>query len=487
MAASQEYAVDKLIVEMIVRDRRQAVALRGEVAEVCETVILPELEKILSQLSGAEEILLIDRVEIDAGFTSEGKLRVTLADAVCRQLEDKLPDIIAETRVRSSLSPAAFRTGRSGLGAVLSPPSAAEEVLVHFLKTGTLPWWAGRREYGCIDDLCADMLQGDPAHVRDFARRVCADPAAVRRFVGRFSGSICAELLAVLAPARAGSIQARLIDLVVTCEQSAFVAMPAPEIHRIFWRRVLGCYAQDRKMSAAADAATESVLDAMRRVTTTPRRTILATLRETAQKQSAFRSELPAWLFAAAGSEGRPQPDADEGRTDDARLGRLHIENAGLVLLWPYLRTFFEGLGLMQGGAFAGDKSVVRAICLLQKLVIPHDDVPEYDLALCKLLCGWPVLAPLETDFSLSEAEETEGDALLRTVVSHWSALKNTSVEGLRTSFLQRAGVLEERDDAWLLYVERKAYDLLLERLPWSLSVVKLSWMRKTLFVEWWK
>ena len=41
------------------------------------------------------------------------------------------------------------------------------------------------------------------------------------------------------------------------------------------------------------------------------------------------------------------------------------------------------------------------------------------------------------------------------------------------------------QEDAWILRVERRGYDLLLERIPWSISMVRLSWMKTVLIVQW--
>ena len=59
------------------------------------------------------------------------------------------------------------------------------------------------------------------------------------------------------------------------------------------------------------------------------------------------------------------------------------------------------------------------------------------------------------------------------------------SITGFRGSFLLRKGLLESRDGAWLLRVEKESYDVVLERFPWSFSWVKLPWMKAPLRVEW--
>ncbi len=70
-------------------------------------------------------------------------------------------------------------------------------------------------------------------------------------------------------------------------------------------------------------------------------------------------------------------------------------------------------------------------------------------------------------------------------VVEHWPALGKTSVDGLRLSFLQRAGLLYPAPDGWLLRPQCEGFDLLLDRLPWGIAIVRLPWMRRPLHVEW--
>ena len=173
------------------------------------------------------------------------------------------------------------------------------------------------------------------------------------------------------------------------------------------------------------------------------------------------------------------------GTDADTALQEIYVDNAGLVIVWPYLNHFFKALALLEKNDFVDDRSQARAIYLLQYLTTGEEDFPEYVLPLNKLLCGWDIRRPLEREYRLSELEKSEARKLLEAVVNHWSALKQTSVDGLRTSFLQRNAVLVETMRHWLLRVERKPYDMLLERLPWGIAMIRLSWMSKMLTVEW--
>ena len=63
--------------------------------------------------------------------------------------------------------------------------------------------------------------------------------------------------------------------------------------------------------------------------------------------------------------------------------------------------------------------------------------------------------------------------------------LAGLSIDGLRGSFLLRAGQLSAQDDHHLLRVERQSWDIVLARLPWSSNIVKLPWMAAVLQVQW--
>jgi hypothetical protein len=84
----------------------------------------------------------------------------------------------------------------------------------------------------------------------------------------------------------------------------------------------------------------------------------------------------------------------------------------------------------------------------------------------------------------VSQSQKEEADSLLCSVIDHWASLKNTSIEGLRSSFIQRNGLLSPDQDGWKLHLESASYDVLLKTIPWSYSIVKLPWMNKPIFCE---
>ena len=211
-------------------------------------------------------------------------------------------------------------------------------------------------------------------------------------------------------------------------------------------------------------------------------------LQQTISEVKAFVREFFGESFGESFERSRPASSRPTwGAIASPRGDRedIYVQNSGLVLLSPFFERFFETLGLVESGAFLTPQATHRAILLLQYLVDASTETIESLLPLNKLLCGCDMEEPVPASLTMSDAERDEGDRLLAAVISHWSILKNTSNDGLRAAFLQRAGVLRPRSEDWLLQVESQTYDVLIERLPWSIRVVKLPWMRQILHVEW--
>ncbi len=163
----------------------------------------------------------------------------------------------------------------------------------------------------------------------------------------------------------------------------------------------------------------------------------------------------------------------------------IHLVNAGLVLLAPWLPRLFDQLGFVVDGKFKDRDTAERAVHCVQFLVDGNVASPEYQLVLNKLLCGVRPGRPIRRGIDLSDAETEQLESLLSAVTQHWKALENTSIDGLRESFLQRGGRLQRKQDAWHLAVETRAYDLLLDQLPWSYSTIKFAWMDRVIYVDW--
>ena len=164
----------------------------------------------------------------------------------------------------------------------------------------------------------------------------------------------------------------------------------------------------------------------------------------------------------------------------------LYINNAGLVILWPFLSRFFQHLQLLTDDKqFIDETARQRAVGLLQYLANGDESPQEFLLSLNKILCGMAPEDVFDFDAEINAEEKQACEDLLTAVIQQAPVLKNISIDGFRGSFLLRRGQLSVIDDHWLLRVERETHDIVLDHFPWTFSIVKLPWMKAMMQVDW--
>lgn len=164
---------------------------------------------------------------------------------------------------------------------------------------------------------------------------------------------------------------------------------------------------------------------------------------------------------------------------------KLYISNAGLILLHPFLSTYFTRLNLMDKGQFITPEAQARAVHLLQYLVFTSTSNPEHELALNKILCNYSLHEPLPLEIIITQEEADLSLELMKAAIQHSGKLSNSSVEGFRASFLQRDGIITETEQEWTLRIDQRGYDLILQTLPWSFGMIRFQWMDKPMIIEW--
>jgi hypothetical protein len=309
------------------------------------------------------------------------------------------------------------------------------------------------------------FLRDPPASERHAWTRALESAQAARRLAELATPAQLARLLTWLRPADAAAVE-RVLELMQTACRQTGAPASAPQLARLHWRFALReLFEEGRPFEAAGFARrlAQSLVGALR------------------------PPEPQRWLAELAASVGPPLPDPE--RSEDAAPAAagesIYIANAGLVLAGPYLERLFAMLGLTAEQAFIDEAAAERAVHLLQYLVTGATATPEPLLVLNKILCGMPLEAPLAREVEISAAERAAIDGLLEAMIAHWKIIGQTSVAGLRESFLQREGRLSCDDEAWQLQVEPRAFDMLLDQLPWGYHLLKFPWMERRLHVDW--
>ena len=165
--------------------------------------------------------------------------------------------------------------------------------------------------------------------------------------------------------------------------------------------------------------------------------------------------------------------------------GAVYIENAGMIILGPYIPMLFSRMGLTENRFFKDEASKQKGMYALQYAVTGNTNPGEHLLLLNKIICGVDIYEPLGPEISLTDDEKNLIDSMLKAIIQQWSTLGNTSVEGLRMSFLVRPGSIIEEEKKFVLVVEQKSFDMLLDHIPWTIGQLKLNWMEKLLETIW--
>ena len=209
-----------------------------------------------------------------------------------------------------------------------------------------------------------------------------------------------------------------------------------------------------------------------------------------------FNLQIESWSISdssASESEIVPQRDPQQSSSefldhlwkDTKGSENVSVTNAGVILLHPFLAPMFKKVGLLEEGKFISSDHQQRAICLLHFLATGEQSFPEEQLLLYKFLCGFPFKSTVPLELPISEFEKDEAITVLMSVIHHWQALKNTSVDGLRANFIQRKGMLSRDQFGHVLHVEKSTPDILLNKLPWGISMLQLPWLSQFLTIKW--
>lgn len=160
------------------------------------------------------------------------------------------------------------------------------------------------------------------------------------------------------------------------------------------------------------------------------------------------------------------------------------VKNAGLILLHPFLKQFFNSCGFLDK-----ENKIIKpteAVHLLHYVATKKEQQFENSLVFEKFLCNLPIQSSIERNIVLSDELKEKSEELLKAVLQNWAVLKNSSNDLLRNEYLQREGKLDLTKDNPTLTVERKTQDILVDtKLPWNISMSKLPWMKELIITNW--
>lgn len=530
------HTIKKQIFDLELKKGADAFALQQRVSDRFYMDILPELEECFDELARADQTIRIDLLEINLGSITEEMIdNGEWAQVFRDELRKKMKDALAAVSVNE--------------GGTMEPAAETSfEQWLYFIRNGCLPWNAARPSEEWLAQVL-ESLAGNYRSAAQLRSILSKEPTVAQRIVLHHSPELLSHLVELLTAEKQHLLPAAIAQLaeglsfIKTGLPNVSSSSSKKEIERKLWTIVLPSVAAE-----APGQYTEAIITRLLRegLRLEPVELSWLTRRCPELVNDSEVKKAVEGILKKAGIEHGParredekahgeagmknlreeeeeekkekkekqknqkdtsntiRQDEDTGRRVAEKLAApqeagerdyaqdvaaseegIYITHAGLVLLHPFLHTFFKKRELVKNGEFVNAEKQERAICLLHELAESGAEVQEYNLVLAKLLCGWPLQKPMNTAIEFAHEEKEEAQNLLTAAIGQWEILKNSSPAALQQGFIQREGKLFFRGERWCLQVEKKPLDILLAHLPWTLSMVRLPWMKHLLSVEW--
>ena len=457
MAISGKHIILRKIVDCEYNGVTDGFALQRQVTEWCHRELIPRLDEQLRRLHTKGKVYRIDKLEINVQVDASANWMTIAAEQIVKQVQDKIEGAIQQLQADPSVQLKTY-------------PQLFVDAFIYFLQHGSLPWWSPVTSYHLwheeLDNL---LITGFNEAARNRLVQLIKQPAVQQRIIYQLPDELFIKLMVQVN----SEVEKDITNLINDIKHLVTDAGERKTVLGIFRQSVMSCIYDVNAIVFAEQVYAHFV----QQLSATGRLHPLLTnknsfgntkFRKAHEQRPASRAE-------------KQKQSVTENKAAKEEEG-LYINNAGLVIVAPFLPTLFKKWHLYNETALT---DVNKSVCLVQYLASGREVVAEFELGLAKILCGLQPDTPVDTGIRFTSEEKEEVNDLLASAIEYWQILKDTSPEGLRQSFLQRQGKLQLVKNNWQLQVEQKPWDVLLQHLPWNISMLKLPWMTKMLKTDW--
>ncbi len=461
-----QHIIKKQTIELDIDRRLDSFRIQESVSRKYWNSIVPSLQKTFDAITANEEILHVDRLVIELGELTEKSL---LKDDWILELNSRLEKLIGELR---GFAPDDIRVESNSF------PLSIFRQWIFYMQNGYLHWNTLKADATWGTQVLGAMAE-NPDFVNELLNRMKNDSAMVNRVVAQHSDAFLLNMFQILTKQDQGILRAVLEVLQNSPDKKLATGKERiREFRRTLWIKMLTGSAQGTDVSVSyAGSQVRQFLNS---------RNLPMAILERIDKI------IPDITTPGTYGNESFEPDEKQSRQIARKTIKPQLSdegiftvNAGLVLLHPFINSFFKRLQMVKDNAFPDRMIWQKALYLLHYLATGNTEAAEHELVIPRVLCAYPGEETVDRDITVSPAEIKEAENMLKAAISQWEILKNTSIAGLREGFLQRSGKLFTREDNLYLQIETSGVDVLLDQLPWSLGMIKLPWMERILRVEW--
>ena len=488
-----QHIIKKQVIELQIDKSLDAFKIQQQVNNHYLQQIVPTLQKEFDAITNEDEILIIDKLEIDVGTISATEINSIKTDNafIKKTVEQTIEHIKKEK---------AF----GGMNKLNTMPASSYRQWFFYMQKGYLPWNVLQpNEKWLIEVL--QQLAVDFNSVEKLRKEIIENKTFATRIVQEHTATFLLQLVGIITSKNQDALFEIINEICSVLNKIKNEDKDAKNLKtfndRILWQQVLLITATGKILSTS-DIGSEVLKNYItshqykinsESIKLLNESVLLKPIIKQLQHENIltfkkFASEQIKKKIITADEEINIKKNKKEAAmkvNEQIQEEGIFTALAGLVLLHPFLSSLFAVLNLLQNKQFINLQAQEKAINILYYLATGNTAAEEYELIIPKILCGFPIENIITKSTDLSAIEMEEADGLLTAVIAQWSILKNTSPTGLREGFLKRNGKVFTKNTELYIQVETGSIDMLLDQLPWGLNIIKLPWVNNIIRTEW--
>ncbi len=487
----KDHIIQKVFIEISVNNKEKALSIKDDITSFLSIDVFPEIEKSISALEHrfADSTLQIPKLELNLDI-KKSTLNTELKEKITQIFKDEM------STITDSILNSDQQKENNSEAYLVENKEKIVQAFIYFLTTGSMPWWnSGKRNVSFLEPKVFESL----ILAENFQRSIIPvfSRTNVRnRIINQLSNEQIAQLCLIILKDK---------DLKINLESDIVQLISKLDNNKrnLVWKIVLKVLSEslipdndlkkyllqqiaEKKLAVLPSEETQQVWKNIVKIFPFIEEDEVFESIENSRKE--ISENISVSTEKAEQKNTAIQNDSNKNeeylnQDDLISNAEQYIQNAGLILIHPFLKTLFEHCDLYDS---KNNQLLNPELCahLLHYIATGKTNAPEYDMAFEKFLCNIPLHQSINRHIKLTSKHKAEAKNVIESVQHNWSAMKKSSVELVQNEFFQRPGKLFIDHD-YTLTVERKTQDILLEKLGWGIGFVKLRWQDQFIFINW--
>ncbi|MDR6156883.1 hypothetical protein QF023_000399 [Chryseobacterium sp. SLBN-27] len=497
----QNHIIQKVFIEITVNNKEKAYGIKDDINSFLSIDVFPEIEKYINSIEHklAGHTLQIPRLELNFDINNSS-LNAELKDRITQLFKEELSEIAKHHEMFNQ------ETESGSKAYWVSNQEKLVQTFIYFLENGCMPWWnSDENSINFFETAVFDSLISAPSFQKSIVS-VLPKQHIQRRIINQLTDVQIAQLCLKISENK--QLQINLDDEIIlhisklkhadrtfvwhmvlrvllkylhssaTTDLREYFLEEVSKAEQIKWLQVKSNLKNLKALAGIFPFVTEN------EIAESIENTGLTKNIGTVEDQKPNKYNIKDYPKSSKIHEEIINQSLEEIHNDGIMNDGQYVQNAGLILIHPFIKTFFEHCDLLRPeNQKLTDPEL--GVHLLHYIATGNVNPPEYDMVFEKFLCNIPMHQSINRHIKLSRKHKTQAKNVIESVQHNWSPMKKSSAALLQNEFFQRSGKLLVTDHDYTLTVERKTQDILLEKLAWGIGLVKLPWKEKFILVNW--